>query len=96
MLDPATKKKVEAALKRIGGQVAGIQRMVDEERYCVDVLHQIAAAEGALERVGKLVLSSHVDTCVASAIESGSPRESRRKAKELKDVLGRFGWRGSG
>ncbi|MEZ4219012.1 MAG: metal-sensitive transcriptional regulator [Myxococcota bacterium] len=93
MLDAETKRKVEAALKRIGGQVAGIQRMVDEERYCVDVLHQIAAAEGALERVGRLILSAHIDTCVASALESGSPRAGRKKAQELKDVLARFGWR---
>ena len=49
--------KVLARLRKVSGQVAGIQRMVEEERYCVDVLHQIAAVEGALDRVGHLVLA---------------------------------------
>jgi DNA-binding FrmR family transcriptional regulator len=56
------RKKVLSRLKKVAGQVAGIQRMVEEERYCVDVLHQIAAVEAALDRVGHLMLASHVET----------------------------------
>ena len=84
------KKKVEARLKRVAGQVGGIQRMVEDDRYCVDVLLQIAAVKAALDRVGHIVLGAHVDTCVASALASGSRREARRKIDELMDVFSRF------
>ena len=83
--------KALARLKKIAGQVAGITRMVEEDRYCVEVLHQIAAAEAALDRVGHLVLESHVETCVASAIESGRAKERREKLDELLEVFSRFG-----
>ena len=85
------REKVLARLRRVSGQVDGIQRMVEEDRYCVDVLHQVAAAEAALDRVGHLVLAAHVDTCVSSALESGRPAERKRKMQELLDVFSRFG-----
>lgn len=85
------RKKVLARLGRVAGQVTGIQRMVEEDRYCVDILHQVAAAEAALDRVGHVVLASHVDTCVASALESGRPAERKEKMQELLDVFSRFG-----
>ena len=86
-----TVDKAQTRLKRIAGQVAGIQRMIDDERYCVDVLLQIAAVQAALDRVGKIVLESHVETCVASALDSGSRRERRQKVEELMEVFSRFG-----
>ena len=86
-----TKKQVQARLRRIEGQIGGLQRMVDEDRYCVDVLLQVAAAKAALERVGQLILGSHVDTCVNTALSSGNKREARRKVDELMDVFSRFG-----
>ena len=86
-----TREKVLTRLRKVAGQVAGIQRMIEDERYCVDVLHQVAAVEGALDRVGHLVLASHVETCVASALESGRPRERKQKLDELMDVFSRFG-----
>ncbi len=85
------RKKVQTRLKKVAGQVAGIQRMVDEDRYCVDILHQVAAVEGALDRVGHLLLASHVETCVTSAIQSGKPNERKQKLDELMDVFSRFG-----
>lgn len=85
------REKVLARLKKAAGQVAGIQRMVEEDRYCVDVLHQVAAVEGALDRVGHLVLTQHVETCVTGAIESGKPKERKQKLDELIDVFSRFG-----
>lgn len=85
------REKVLARLRRVAGQVEGIQRMVEADRYCVDILHQVAAAEAALDRVGHLVLSSHVDTCVSSALQSGRPAERKRKMQELLDVFSRFG-----
>ncbi len=86
-----TQEQVLTRLKKIAGQVAGITRMVEEDRYCVDVLYQIAAVEGALDRVGHLVLASHVETCVTSAIESGRPKERQEKLDELMEVFSKFG-----
>ncbi len=85
------KTQAKQRLARIAGQVAGIQRMVDDDRYCVDVLLQVAAVRAALDRVGKLVLTNHVETCVADAFASGSARERRKKMDELLDVFARFG-----
>ena len=85
------RNQVLGRLKRISGQVGGIQRMVEEDRYCVDVLLQVAAAEAALDRVGHLVLASHVDTCVSRALESGRPKERRQKMDELLEVFSKFG-----
>ena len=85
------RRQVHARLKRIAGQVAGIQRMVDEDRYCVDVLLQIAAVRAALDQVGKLMLGAHVETCVADAFASGSASERRKKTGELLEVFSRFG-----
>ncbi|MCL4685593.1 metal-sensitive transcriptional regulator [Myxococcota bacterium] len=90
-MKPAVKTQTKQRLARIAGQVAGIQRMVEEERYCVDVLLQVAAVRAALDRVGKLVLTGHVETCVADAFASGKPRERRQKLNELLEVFARFG-----
>ena len=77
-------------LRKIEGQVRGIVRMVEEERYCVDILTQLRAARAALKRVEDSVLREHVEHCVAQAIHSGDPAEQRAKVDELLDVLGRF------
>jgi len=86
-----TRRQIHARLKRIAAQVAGIQRMVDQDRYCVDVLLQIAAVRAALDQAGKLMLGAHVETCVADAFASGSMGERRRKTEELLEVFSRFG-----
>jgi len=77
-------------LRRIEGQVGGLVRMVEQERYCVDILTQIRAARAALRRVEEAVLREHVEHCVAQAIRSGSAAEQRGKVDELLEVLGRF------
>ena len=77
-------------LKKIEGQVRGIVRMVEAERYCVDILTQLRAARAALRRVEDSVLQEHVEHCVAQAIRSGDAAEQRRKVEELLDVLVRF------
>jgi DNA-binding FrmR family transcriptional regulator len=87
----ATREKVLARLRRIGGQVAGIERMVREDRYCVDVLHQVAAVEAALDRVGKLILTSHIETCVTDALAAGDARARQGKLRELFEVFTRLG-----
>ncbi len=90
-MDESTRKQVKARLRRISGQIAGIERMVDEDRYCVDILLQIAAARAALGAVGRLVLGNHVETCVAEAFRSGQARDRREKIDELMEVFARFG-----
>lgn len=91
MMDAETKRKAENRLKRIAGQVEGIRRMVEEDRYCVDVLLQVAAVRSALDQLGKLVLGSHVETCVAEAFASGTARDREEKRDELIEVFSRFG-----
>ena len=70
-------------LKRIAGQVEGLSRMIDQRRYCVDVLHQIRAVEAALHKLGELVLRNHLRTCVADAFRSKRGAEMSAKIDEL-------------
>ncbi|HEX3484508.1 MAG TPA: metal-sensitive transcriptional regulator [Micropepsaceae bacterium] len=84
-----TKPKLLNRLNRIEGQVRGIIRMVDEERYCIDVLTQIQAVRAALARVETEMLKSHLHHCVEGAIVSGNANEQRKKAGELIELLGR-------
>ena len=79
-----------ARLRRIEGQVGGLVRMVEQERYCVDILTQIRAARAALRRVEESVLREHVEHCVAQAIRSGDAAEQKKKVEELLAVVGRF------
>lgn len=90
MLNEETKAKARARLRRIEGQVQGIQRMVEAEAYCVDILLQISAVEGALEQVQKLLLGRHIESCVADAMRSGRARERQKKIDELLAVFSRF------
>ena len=90
-MTPETQKAAERRLSRIAGQVGGIERMIRDDRYCVDVLLQISAVRAALDQVGKLVLRSHVETCVADAMQSGDPGEKDRKIEELLEVFARYG-----
>lgn len=85
-----TKHKVAARLKRIEGQVRGLQRMVQEDRYCVDVLTQIDAVRAALHKVEEQVLQDHVSHCVADAFASGDPVAQRHKVEELVQTIGRM------
>jgi DNA-binding FrmR family transcriptional regulator len=77
-------------LHRIEGQVRGIERMVEEERYCIDVLTQIAAVTTALESVGMKLLEDHVAHCVAGALASGDAAEAASKSEEMLAAVQRF------
>lgn len=81
---------VVSRLNRVAGQVAGVARMVEEERYCVDILTQLRAIKSALSRVEDMVLQDHAGSCVAEAIRSGDPAEQRRKFEELITLMGKF------
>jgi CsoR family transcriptional regulator, copper-sensing transcriptional repressor len=93
VLNDETKAKARGRLRRIEGQVQGLQRMIENDAYCVDVLLQISAVRGALEQVQKLLLGRHIESCVADALRSGSRSERQQKVDELLDVFTRFGAR---
>lgn len=82
------KPKLMARLRRIEGQVRGLQKMIDEEKYCVDVLTQVSSVMAALQGVGLIVLEDHIQGCVRSAIESGESGD--QAVAELIDILQRF------
>jgi CsoR family transcriptional regulator, copper-sensing transcriptional repressor len=77
-------------LHRIEGQVRGIERMVEEDRYCIDILTQIAAVNTALESLAFNVLDDHVNHCVAEALASGDSKAAEQKSRELLDAVQRF------
>jgi DNA-binding FrmR family transcriptional regulator len=87
---PDEKARNLARLKRVEGQVRGIQKMVEEERYCADVLVQIAAVQEALRGVGKAMLKHHLDHCVTHAIR-GSEAEGQAVREEILDLVDRYG-----
>jgi DNA-binding FrmR family transcriptional regulator len=87
--------KTRARLNRIAGQVAGLQKMVDEERYCVDVLTQVAAIRSALDALGVQLLTSHMEHCVAGSEPGWAHPAAREKSRqqlieEMKLTLSRF------
>ncbi len=90
MLSDDEKTKLGNRLKRISGQVAAVQRMVDEEEYCVDILMQIAAANGALGKVGQIILESHVNSCVKNAMRDGNSKEREEKLQELVELFRKY------
>ncbi|MDO8408440.1 MAG: metal-sensitive transcriptional regulator [Phenylobacterium sp.] len=89
MKDADSKSKLANRLNRIEGQVRGVSRMVEEDRYCIDILTQVQAVRAALARVETELLKDHLDHCIEGAIVSGDAEEQRRKASELIELLGR-------
>jgi DNA-binding FrmR family transcriptional regulator len=83
------KSAVLKRLKRIEGQVRGLARMVEDDRYCIEIVTQLSAARAALRRAEDEILADHVEHCVEHAIASGNKAEQRRKVGELIDVLSR-------
>jgi CsoR family transcriptional regulator, copper-sensing transcriptional repressor len=77
-------------LHRIEGQVRGIERMVDDDRYCIDILTQVSAVNTALESMAFKLLDDHVNHCVAGALASGDADEAAAKSKELLEAVQRF------
>ncbi|WP_353892216.1 metal-sensitive transcriptional regulator [Proteinivorax hydrogeniformans] len=81
------KQKLQDRLKRIEGQLRGIQKMVDDERYCVDILTQLAAVRAGVNKVGLMILEGHTKGCVAQAFDNDNQEEA---IEELLDVMGKF------
>jgi DNA-binding FrmR family transcriptional regulator len=89
-MQKAAKTSCLKRLNRIEGQVRGLQRMVENDRYCIDVITQVSAVRAALKRVEEEVLRDHVAHCVEHAIEAGDRDEQRRKISELMVALGKM------
>ncbi len=86
-MDSATKKQVINRLRSIEGHVRGIERMVEEDSYCIDVIKQTIAVQRALERFNGIVLENHLQTCVTTAIRSEEAQERERVIGELLEVF---------
>lgn len=87
MIDGDTKAEVIRRLNRVEGQVRGLKQMVEDERYCVDVLTQIASVHEALRGVGKVITRSHLATCVTEGLRDGDDETSERLRTELLDMM---------
>lgn len=87
MLNEQSKQEVLTRLKKIEGQIRGIEKMVDEKRYCVDILNQVAAIRSALDSVSMILMKRHVETCVSSAIRAD---KGKGLIDELIESVGRF------
>ncbi len=83
------KTSVQKRLGRIEGQVRGLSRMIEEDRYCIDVITQISAVRAALRRVEDEILKDHVSHCVEHAVASGNKADQREKITELVELIGR-------
>ena len=86
-MDGTTKKAVTQRLASVSGHIKGIQRMVDEDTYCIDVIRQIQAVQAALNKVSTMILDNHLHTCVTTAIQSQNPEERERVFDEITNVF---------
>ena len=86
----ADKERLVKRLHRIEGQVRGIERMIEDDRYCIDVITQISAVTTALESLAFQILDEHVNHCVAGALASGDPAQAEAKSQELLEAVHRF------
>ena len=87
MLNAQTKQETLKRLRRIAGQIAGIERMVNDERYCIEIIHQVTAARRALDQVALGIMRRHVDSCVSEAIRS---KQGAAKIEELMTTVHQF------
>ena len=74
-------------LTKIEGQIKGVIKMIEEERYCVDILTQLRSMQSALRSVEREIVRSHIESCVKDAVESGSPKDLKEHLKEISDLL---------
>ncbi len=89
-IDAEAKARALDGLKRIEGQVRGLQRMIEDERYCADVLTQISAVHEALRKVGKLLMRNHLEHCVTDALRSGDSGAATGAYDEVMDLMYRY------
>jgi DNA-binding FrmR family transcriptional regulator len=86
-MDDTTKKTITRRISSAAGHLKGIERMVEEDTYCIDVIRQIQAVQAALGKVSALILDSHLHTCVTTAIQGDDPEERERMLQEVTSVF---------
>jgi len=87
MKQKTTHKEQLDALRRIEGQVKGIQKMIEEEKYCIDIVIQLHAVVNALYRVSEKIFAKHIEGCVSSAFSGRNKKEKNKKIKEISNVI---------
>jgi DNA-binding FrmR family transcriptional regulator len=90
MLSEDDKNKLLVRLRRVGGQVEAVGRMIEDDDYCVDILMQLSAATGALGKVGQIVLENHLKTSVQEAMTEGKKADREEKLQELVDLFRKY------
>ena len=86
-VDPDVKRSIGSRLRRIEGQVRGLQKMIEEERYCADVLMQLSSVQEALRGTGRALLHNHLKHCATEAIRSGDPDKAEAMYDELMELM---------
>ena len=90
MMNQQQKQEVLQRLKKIAGQIGGIQKMVSEDRYCIDILTQTRASAAAINKVEDLIMYQHLHTCVADSMKSGDPEDKKQKISEIMGIFSKF------
>jgi len=90
LIMPAARREAAQRLSRVEGQIKGIRKMIEEGRYCVEVLGQVSAVQEALRGVGKVILHNYLENCVTGALRSGSTKKARETYAELMDLIYKF------
>ena len=87
MINPKVKQEALVRLRKIEGQIKGVARMVDEEKYCIDIIHQITAVRRAIDQVAMAVMKRHMESCLSEAIRA---RAGERKIEEFMETVNQF------
>jgi len=90
MMNENQKSDAKRRLSRIEGQIRGIQKMIDSDRYCIDILSQTRAVVAAIRKVEDLIMHQHLNTCVADSMRSENREDQEEKVEEIMDVLSKF------
>ncbi len=90
MIDEKTKRAAERRLRLIKGQLEGVERMIENEKYCIDIINQLWAVRNALEKVSVLIMKRHIESCVAESIQTGDERKKEQKINELMETVYKF------
>lgn len=86
-MDEATRKQILRRLQSIEGHIRGVERMVDDDAYCIETMKQINAIQAALSKVNQLILENHLSTCVTSAVRGDDPAERERVLREIAGIF---------
>ncbi len=90
MIDEKTKKQALRRLRLAKGQLEGIERMIDSDKYCIDIINQLSAVRNALEKVSLMVMKQHIATCLVDSVREGDKERQEKKLDELMETLYKF------